>query len=289
LGGQLSGQFRSQLWRNSQAALFCALLAATSCSVVGDVSRLQQPAPDSSAASWTAQADCLAEQPFETVRISHVTDGDTVVLADERRVRIIGINTPELRSRNGKTDAYAVIAREQLIRLIDNEKTVRLYPGVDSHDRHGRTLAHLRLAGGQDVAAKMLIQGSAAHVAVAPNTRCAKWFSSLEAHARQVPAGLWQQDHAWLVNTETLTREHTGFHIVTGKVRSISTRGSRKRIELDNGLHISVDAPLAKSQSLDTLTGKLIEMRGWITRKGGKFQVNLHHAVNLRITGPMTQ
>lgn len=285
----MSGQLRGRLRCSSKTALFCALLAATSCSVVGDVSRLQQPAPDSSITGWTTQSDCLAGQPFETVRISRVTDGDTVVLADERRVRIIGINTPELRSRNGNTDAYAVNARDQLIRLVDDENTLRLYPGIDAYDRHGRTLAHLRLTDGQNIAAQMLIQGSAAHVAVAPNTRCAKWFSRLEAHARQAPAGLWQQDHGWLVNTTTLTREHTGFHIVTGKVQSVSTRGSRKRIELDNGLRIHVDVPLAESQSLDTLTGKLIEIRGWITRKGGKFRVNLHHAVNLRITSPTTQ
>jgi len=39
--------------------------------------------------------NCAAGQTSERVRVIHVYDGDTVKLADGRRLRFIGINTPE--------------------------------------------------------------------------------------------------------------------------------------------------------------------------------------------------
>lgn len=47
--------------------------------------------------------NCTVSQFDETVNVDHVYDGDTIKLIDGRKLRLIGINTPE-RGRNGKKD-----------------------------------------------------------------------------------------------------------------------------------------------------------------------------------------
>lgn len=50
-----------------------------------------------------AQADCPRLPGGFSARVEHVYDGDTVRLADGRKVRLIGVNTPEL-GREGRAD-----------------------------------------------------------------------------------------------------------------------------------------------------------------------------------------
>jgi micrococcal nuclease len=51
----------------------------------------------------SAQGACSPEGPLQRVGLRYVSDGDTLVLSDGRRLRLIGINTPE-RGRDGKPD-----------------------------------------------------------------------------------------------------------------------------------------------------------------------------------------
>ncbi|MGB8145070.1 MAG: hypothetical protein WCF05_07865, partial [Chromatiaceae bacterium] len=51
-------------------------------------------------AAWSA---CPLPAQSEPARVTQVIDGDTLELADDTRVRLIGINTPE-KGRDGKPD-----------------------------------------------------------------------------------------------------------------------------------------------------------------------------------------
>ncbi|MFZ1538713.1 MAG: nuclease, partial [Chromatiaceae bacterium] len=51
-------------------------------------------------AAWSA---CPLPAQFETARVTQVIDGDTLELKDDTRVRLIGIDTPEI-GRDGKPD-----------------------------------------------------------------------------------------------------------------------------------------------------------------------------------------
>jgi len=268
--------------RGAAGAALCLTCLIAACGVPVDATQLGAATnPTASHATPTPPApDCLAGNSFETVQIQRVTDGDTVVLDDARRVRIIGINTPELRPH---AERFAKQARKSLISFIQHDTQVQLFTGVETHDRHGRTLAYLRRQDGRDVGQHLLNQGLAAYSAVAPNTRCARWYKSLEDTARQARIGLWQQPHAWQLNGPSLGRDDTGFHIVTGVVQEIRRHGSQQRIELDNGLRIHVNKTLAKQIDQAALIGSQVEVRGWLRRDGKQLLVNLHHPVNLHI------
>jgi micrococcal nuclease len=74
-------------------------------------------------------------------RIQYVIDGDTVVLANGEHVRLVQIDTPELRGG----ECYGAQARTLLRRLIPPGTTVRVEadPRLDQVDRYGRLLRYL--------------------------------------------------------------------------------------------------------------------------------------------------
>jgi len=131
-------------------------------------------------------------------------DGDTLDVCDAGRtvrVRLIGIDTPELHS-SAKLDAQlrrgwdaAVIrrlgrmARDETRRLIGNGP-VRLELDAQTHDRYGRLLAYV-WRGEVLVNAELLRGGYAVRLTIPPNVRYAERFAASEADAREARRGLW--------------------------------------------------------------------------------------------------
>lgn len=78
----------------------------------------------------------------EAVHVHHVYDGDTLTLTDHRRVRVLGIDTPEVK----QNQPFAIEARDELRRLTDRKDIFLAYdstPGGDREDHYGRTLGFL--------------------------------------------------------------------------------------------------------------------------------------------------
>ncbi len=65
-------------------------------------------------------APCLDASLAQNVTVARVTDGDTVVLDDERRVRLIGFNTLELNTPDEQDKAMALLARQALQDFLQN-------------------------------------------------------------------------------------------------------------------------------------------------------------------------
>jgi micrococcal nuclease len=133
-------------------------------------------------------AACLPTEPTrtspgETVSVASVVDGDTVELADGRRVRYIGIDTPE-RDQPYAADATA------LNRSLVEGQDVWLETDVQSTDQYGRLLAYV-WAGDTFVNLELVRQGFATAYTVPPNVRHADAFVQAEREAREAGRGLW--------------------------------------------------------------------------------------------------
>ncbi|MEJ2112094.1 MAG: thermonuclease family protein, partial [Acidobacteriota bacterium] len=96
----------------------------------------------------------IISQSLQTV--SRVIDGDTLELRGGERVRLIGINTPEL--DDSQQAAFATEARGYLRGLAKGKK-VRLEYDQDKEDMYDRTLAYLYLEDGTFINAKIVKQG----------------------------------------------------------------------------------------------------------------------------------
>jgi micrococcal nuclease len=120
---------------------------------------------------------------LETATIAQVVDGDTVELTDGRRVRYIGINTPE------RDQPYYQEATEANRQLVDG-KDVQLEFDQETFDKYGRTLAYIWVDG-QMVNLTMLRDGFANAFTVPPNVKYEEQFRQAEREAREAERGLW--------------------------------------------------------------------------------------------------
>ena len=115
--------------------------------------------------------------------MAKVVDGDTIELTDGRRVRYIGINTPE---RDQPYYEEATAANRQLV----DGKDVQLEFDQDTFDQYGRSLAYVWVDG-QMVNFTMLNQGFANAFTVPPNVKYEAEFRQAEREAREAGRGLW--------------------------------------------------------------------------------------------------
>jgi endonuclease YncB( thermonuclease family) len=84
------------------------------------------------------------------------TDGDSLRCGRER-IRIAGLDAPEIQGRCARERRLAVAARDRLQGLVAGGVTIRSL----GEDRYGRTLARVRDRGGRDVARVLIAEGLA--------------------------------------------------------------------------------------------------------------------------------
>jgi micrococcal nuclease len=124
----------------------------------------------------------------------HVVDGDTVDVRidnETRRVRYIGVDTPESVKPDTPVQCFAKQASAYNQRLVSG-KRVRLLYGPDRFDRYGRLLAYVYVEGSRrSVNAQLVATGFARVLAIAPNTAHLRPYLRLEREARQRRLGLW--------------------------------------------------------------------------------------------------
>jgi micrococcal nuclease len=137
-----------------------------------------------------------------------VVDGDTVdvVLSQgRRRVRLIGVDAPELHdgpkldreaAHSGRSRA-AIRALGRAATAFTQRrlagKAVGLELDVARQDRYGRLLAYLWLADGTLFNAELVREGYAQLLTVPPNVRHANELRRLEREARAAGRGLWAE------------------------------------------------------------------------------------------------
>ena len=145
-----------------------------------------------SCGSAAATSLCSIKEVSPEYAVRNVVDGDTIRLQDNRRVRLIGINAPELGGRGRTAEPYAVQAKRRLTALIKaNNNKVSLSVGEQSQDRYGRMLANLYDRNGVSLEEQMVAEGLAYHVVVAPNVALADCLAQAESYARRQSIGLW--------------------------------------------------------------------------------------------------
>jgi micrococcal nuclease len=121
-------------------------------------------------------------------RVTKHTDGDTLWLSGIGKVRLIGIDTPEL---FGQAECYGREASAFVERTVPLGSEVRYRLGVDERDRYGRALAYLWLPDGRFLNRLLVARGYAQPLTVPPNVEYADVFARVARRAREASRGLW--------------------------------------------------------------------------------------------------
>ena len=129
----------------------------------------------------------------EHALIERIIDGDTVVLTDGRRIRLLGIDAPERGQGGRPDDCYAAEATAFLAGLIAaGGAVVRLEYEPERFDRYGRTLAYLWGGSeGEMLNEVMVREGYARYGDWGTSLRHRERLREAEARARSAWRGLW--------------------------------------------------------------------------------------------------
>lgn len=170
-----------------------ALLPGGAPPIVPPTPPVQPPTPTGQA---PAAPDLKAPSGCEEAVVKDVHDGDTITLEDGRKVRYIGMDTPELVSKNVKADEpFSHEARDRNKQLVLGRK-VRLEIGDEKEDHYGRTLAYIWIAdaNGKDLMVNEVLvrEGLATSYPFSTNKRHADLFKAAQTAARKAGVGLWK-------------------------------------------------------------------------------------------------
>jgi endonuclease YncB( thermonuclease family) len=232
-----------------------------------------------------AQACSLAE-PDDRVRVRQVHDGDSLVLEDGRRVRVIGINAPEL-GRDGTADEpLAIAARDALRRqLFQSGQVVGLRYGEQRQDHYGRTLAHVFAVDGENLGAALLRQGLAMAVIIPPDLWGLDCYPAAEREARAAGRGLWAHPDFQPRESRDLGLREEGFRLVRGRVVRVGRSQGARWINLEGAVALRVpqDNLAYFERPLESLVGRRIEVRGWFYLQRNELRATLHHPAALEV------
>jgi micrococcal nuclease len=92
-----------------------------------------------------------------------VVDGDTIIVDDDLRVRLVGIDTPETKHPTKKIQKFGLESSAFAKEFFKDAKKVCLIPDPigDNVDIYGRTLAYVFLEDGRDLTVELLNLGLA--------------------------------------------------------------------------------------------------------------------------------
>ena len=124
----------------------------------------------------------------QRARVRSVTDGDTVDLSGIGRVRLIGVDTPEI---YGGSECFGAAASAFTKRVLKPRTRVRYTVGTGARDRYGRALVYVWLRDGTSFNRLLAARGYATPLTVAPNVEHAAVFVAAARRARERGRGLW--------------------------------------------------------------------------------------------------
>jgi len=141
----------------------------------------------------------LATTSAEFALVKRVIDGDTIELDSGKKVRYIGINSPEISSSQKTAQCFAEEAKNINQKLVEG-KTVRLEKDISEVDKYNRLLRYVFLpeeknatSGGIFVNQYLVENGYAYAATYPPDVKYAEVFKQKQREAQNNRQGLWEK------------------------------------------------------------------------------------------------
>lgn len=230
-------------------------------------------------------ASCSADRISERARVAHVHDGDTIVLGDGRKLRLIGIDTPELGRDGRPAEPLAEDAAAALRKLLANQTTVGLRFDAEPKDHYQRSLAHLFLQDGRSVQAWLLERGLATALVVPPNVWNMSCYMAAEQRARDARSGVWARAEYQVTDTAALGPGAEGVRLIRGRVLEVEESAKSLWLKLTGNVSVRVDRrDLANfgANHPRRLLHEQVLVRGRLTPKGSGWTLYVRHPAALQ-------
>ena len=124
------------------------------------------------------------------LNVQKVIDGDTIKVSEVGKLRLIGIDTPELKDPRKPVQCFAIEASNKAKELLNSRKVYLAYNPTENLDKYNRTLAYVFREDGLDFNAEMIKTGYAQSYTKYPHPRLEE-FVKYGQEAREKKLGLW--------------------------------------------------------------------------------------------------
>lgn len=234
---------------------------------------------------------CPILQLDREARVTSVYDADTLTLAGGERVRILGIDAPELGRDEQPHEPFALQGRDYLRQLLaESGHRVLIHQGDENRDHHGRLLAWLFLPDGRNVQRLLLEQGYVMQVTLAPNTAYASCLQPVELTARRARLGIWSQGvyHPG-IPSNAIPPGTQGAVVLHGRIERIGQSKDNIWLNLEGRAALQMQKSSltnAEQQQLRQLQGQRVRARGWLVQDNSRHQdwrIRINSLHNLEI------
>ena len=234
----------------------------------------------------SVQAACWPSGPLEQATVAWHYDGDTLRLTDDRRLRLLGIDTPEMNHRNGRPQPLAERAWRRTQTLLPRGGPVRLAQDRQARDRYGRLLAHAYRPDGVSVQETLLQEGLAVLFILPPNVAQADCLQAAERQARLARRGVWGLP-AYAPQAASRVVADGSYRQVRGRVTSAMRRGDWVLLKLDRRVQVRIAGSHWKRfVPADHLAwrGQTVIARGKMQSRSGVPQLRLWHPAQIELS-----
>lgn len=268
----LKHTFKKALRKGAFFAFICLILLSNSFATAKNCTSHSLSSPQKATVKW-------------------VYDGDSLLLTDKRKIRIIGIDTPETKHHRQKAQAYGAKAREALRALLKKHNyQIFLRYGKERFDKYSRTLAHVYLPDGTNVSNWLLERGFAKTLAFPPNVKLANCYKKSEKVAQVKGLRLWRYKGNQIKVATSLPRRISGYVRLIGTVAKIKHYKKSLVMELDSKSKRPIQLKIKKRNlryftkiDPDKLWNKTIIVTGILRNKKGKRTLYLSHSSQLAV------
>jgi len=223
-------------------------------------------------------------QDFSFYNVKKVYDGDTVLLSDGRKIRLLGINTPEIEHAHQAAQAGGDLAQHWLTQQLLNTR-VRLEFDLEKRDNYKRHLAHLFTEQGLHLNREIVRLGYASTSIYPPNLKYVAELLAAQQKAETGRLGIWQySEYSPKFTSELSSKNKQGWQRIVGRVLRIKNTAKSSYLKLTDNFDVRIKREhLQYFDSLALLKGKEIEVRGWVNKYKNGFSMLAKHPGVIKI------
>lgn len=224
------------------------------------------------------QIDVSIQAPNRQLhRVKTVYDGDTIILENGDRVRLLGINTPEIEGRFRQDEPGGLAAKTWLQNQLENKKVYLEYD-KEKHDHYQRLLAHIYLPDGKHINIALVEKGLASVSIIPPNLRHTKELVRAQQLAERNGLGIWSIPRYQARPLNQIADNNQGWQRFIGTPKLIKRSQKFTRLIFNDQTNIRIaNDNLALFPDLESYLGKSIEIRGWVSRAKQTYSMHIHH------------
>ncbi|MDD4913740.1 MAG: thermonuclease family protein [Methylococcales bacterium] len=220
----------------------------------------------------------------ERFTVEKVFDGDTILLADGRKVRLLGVNTPETDNRYKTAEAGGEQAKNWLRQRLEGH-SVSLQTDADLLDKYGRTLAYVFTEDQQLVNLELVKNGLATVSIFPPNLKYTAQLLAAQQQAEQSALGLWAApEYAPQTYRNLNAANYKGWKRITGSIQAIKQGGHSHFLQFSDQVSLQIENQyLPLFPPLENYLGKNLEARGWPYKSRYGYTLPIAHPGNIRL------